>query len=124
MSYATSEDVAELAAKELDTAELAAVERRLEQAERMIRRRIPDFDTKVEDEDYLQIVVDVECEMVLRWLMNPEGYRVEADGQYSYTRSADAADNSIRLLPSELELLGVRPSRVFSIAPAIGGRAL
>ncbi|WP_241473260.1 Gp19/Gp15/Gp42 family protein [Mycolicibacterium neoaurum] len=41
----------------------------------------------------------------------------EADGQYSYTKSAAAADNSLRILPEEWQTLGIRPSKLTVIVP-------
>lgn len=122
MAYASSNDVQELAARELSPEEVALVERRLEQVERMIVRRIPDLSAQVTaggiaEED----LVDVEAEAVWRVLRNPEGLFSEQDGNYMYQRSREAADSSLRVLPQEWATLGVKVGRMYSLSPSIGG---
>lgn len=118
MTYATAADVSALLARELDTAETALVERRLEQVERMILRKVPDLADKITAGEIDQDdVVDIEAESVYRVVRNPDGVFMETDGTYTYTKSADAADNRLRILPEEWERIGIRPSRMFSIAP-------
>lgn len=120
MTYASAADVAALLARELTVEETALVNRRLEQVERMIKRRIPDLDTLVAggdlDEDD---VVDTEAEAVLRVVRNPDGIASETDGTYTYVRSRDSADNSLRILPEEWAALGVRVGRMFQIVPQL-----
>jgi uncharacterized protein YcaQ len=123
MTYAQPSDVAALLARELDTAETALVERRLEQVERMILRRIPDLAAQIAAEEIDQAdVIDVEAEAVYRVARNPEGIYSENDGAYGYQLSRQAADNSLRILPEEWLTLGIRPSNVFSIVPNLGSR--
>lgn len=125
MTYASAADVAALLARELDTAETALVERRLKQVERMILRRIPDLAGQITDGTIDQDdVVDIEAEAVLRVVRNPDGVYMESDGSYTYTKSAEAADNRLRILPEEWELLGVRVGKMFAIVPAARGVAL
>lgn len=120
-TYATAADVAALAARELSTEETALVERRLAQVERMILRRIPDLADQIEDETVdLADVVDIEAEAVLRLVRNPEGLSSETDGNYSYQFSRETASGKLEILPHEWETLGVRPSKMFTIAPALG----
>lgn len=120
MTYATAADVAALWARELDTAETALVERRLAQVERMILRRIPDLAGQTEagqiDADDVR---DIEAEAVLRVVRNPDGIYSESDGSYTYTKSAAAADNSLRLTAEEWETLGVRVGKMFTIVPNV-----
>lgn len=118
MSVAAAADVAALLARELDTAETELAERRLEQVERMIVRRIPDLleritDGHLESDD----VRDIEAEAVYRVMRNPEGLYSEQDGQYGYQRTREAADNTLRILAEEWAVLGIKPSRMFVIAP-------
>lgn len=123
MAYATADDVAALWGKTLSDEEVALVERRLEQVERMIIRRVPDLVAQVTAGDLAEAdVIDIEAEAVLRVVKNPEGYVSEGDGNYTYQLSREAADNSLRLLPDEWAVLGVRLGKMFSIAPRIGGR--
>jgi hypothetical protein len=120
-TYATAADVAALWARDLDTAETALVERRLDQVERMILRRIPDLAGQTEagqiDADDVR---DVMAEAVLRVVRNPDGIYSESDGSYTYTKSAAAADNSLRLTAEEWETLGVRVGKMFAIVPSVG----
>ena len=125
MTYACSSDVAALWAKDLSVEETAMVDRRLQQVERMIKRRIPDLDAQVDsgaiaEED----LVDVEAEAVLRHVRNPEGLTMEMDGAYQYQRSKDAANSSLRLTAVEWQVLGLSVGRMFSIGPSIGGTPL
>lgn len=124
MTHTTAADVAALLARDLDTAETALVERRLAQAERMILRRIPDLTDRIEsgsvDPDDVR---DVEAEAVYRVVRNPDGVYSESDGNYTYTKTAAAADNSLRITPEEWQTLGVRVGKMFAISPRIGGRA-
>lgn len=118
MAYATASDVQALAARELSVEESALADRRLEQVERLIKRRIPDLDTQVNagdiDEDDL---IDIEAEAVWRVLRNPEGLFMEMDGNYQYQRSRESADGSLRILPAEWQTLGVRVGSMFCIDP-------
>lgn len=120
-TYATAADVAALLARELDAAEAAMVDRRLDQVERIILRRIPDLAGQTEagqiDADDVR---DVMAEAVLRVVRNPDGIYSESDGSYTYTKSAAAADNSLRLTAEEWQTLGVRVGKMFTIVPNVG----
>ncbi len=116
MAYATVDDVAALWGKELDEAEGALVERRLAQVERMIIRRVPDLVAQVTAGDIAEAdVIDIEADAVLRVVRNADGYVSEGDGNYTYQLSREAADNSLRLLPSEWAVLGIRTGGMFAI---------
>lgn len=120
MAYATAEDVQAVLGRTLTPEETALVERRLAQVERMLLRRIPDLDDQIAagdlDEDD---VTDIEAESVLRLVRNPEGYTSESDGTYSYQFNRETASGRLEILPSEWELLGIRPSKMFSIVPNV-----
>lgn len=119
MAYATSDDVVELWAKEPEPEVLVLIERRLEQVERMIRRRIPDLDAKVEaSETFLADLIDVEADAVLRLVRNPEGYVSETDGAYTYQLSEALNSGQLQVLDDEWMMLGVyRLSRMSTITP-------
>lgn len=125
MADAKAVDVQAIYSKSLTTEETALVDRRLEQVERKILRRIPDLDDQITagtiDRDD---VVDIEAEAVLRVIRNPEGLYSEQDGSYGYQPSREAADNSLRITAEEWERLGIRPSKMFQISPGRGGVAL
>jgi len=121
MAYAEATDVQTLLGRTLTTEETALVERRLEQVERMIIRRIPDLAEKISDGEIDQAdVIDIEAEAVYRVIRNPEGLFSEQDGSYGYQLSREAADNTLRILPEEWERLGVRVRGMFSIVPNVG----
>lgn len=118
MAYATAADVQAVLGRQLTTEETALVERRLAQVERMNLRRIPDLAGQTEAGEIDRAdVVDIEAEAVLRLVRNLEGLRSETDGTYGYQLSTEAADNRLRITAEEWQTLGIRPSKMFSIAP-------
>lgn len=120
MAYATAFDVVTLWAKEPEPEVMALIERRLEQVERMIRRRIPALDARVsESETFEADLIDIEADAVLRLVRNPEGYISETDGVYTYQLQADLTSGSLQILDDEWTALGVyRLSRMSTIAPS------
>ena len=120
MTYAQATDVQALLGRELTAEETAMVERRLSQAERLILRRIPDLADQIEAEQIDPAdVVDVEAEAVLRVVHNPDGYSMESDGTYSYQLNSEIASGKLEILPSEWQLLGVRPRGLFQLTPNV-----
>ncbi|QGJ90920.1 head-to-tail adaptor [Mycobacterium phage BiancaTri92] len=119
MAYATADDVVTLWAKEPEPEVMALIERRLEQVERMIRRRIPDLDVKVLlNTTFKADLIDIESDAVLRLVRNPEGYISETDGAYTYQLSSDLSQGKLTILNEEWTTLGVnRLSRMSTIAP-------
>lgn len=120
MAYATSSDVAIRWARTPSEEESALIEVRLNDVERMIRRRVPTLDDlvtagTVDPDD----VVQVESDAVLRLVRNPDGYLSESDGNYTYMLRSDLASGKLEVLPEEWELLGVVRSRMAVIAPRI-----
>lgn len=117
MAYATPEDVEVRFMRPLDEDEKRVVAARLEDAELLLRSRIPDLDEKVTAGVLDQaLVVMVEAEMVLRLIRNPDGLVQETDGSYSYSTSQKVASGLLEVLPREWVLLGVR-SGVYIIDP-------
>ncbi|AHG23800.1 head-tail adaptor Ad1 [Mycobacterium phage EagleEye] len=116
MAFAKAEDVVTLWAKEPEPEVMALIERRLEQVERMIRRRIPDLDLKVAaSATFEQDLVDIEADSVLRLVRNPEGYLSETDGTYTYQMRADLAGGKLSVLDEEWEILGVISRKRMSV---------
>ncbi|WKW87233.1 head-to-tail adaptor [Mycobacterium phage Chargerpower] len=108
MAFAKATDVVVLWAKEPEPEVLALIERRLEQVERMIRRRIPNLDLKVAASDtFADDLVDIEADAVLRLVRNPEGYLSETDGAYTYQLSSDLTSGRLTITDDEWEVLGV-----------------
>jgi hypothetical protein len=119
MAYATSEDVIVLWAKVPEPEVIELIERRLDQVERMIRRRIPDLDARVAaSETFKADLIDVEADSVLRLVRNPEGYISETDGAYTYQLNEDLYSGKLQVLDEEWQMLGVyRLSRMSTITP-------
>jgi hypothetical protein len=118
MAYATSEDVAVRWGREMSSEEAALVEVRLEDVERMIRRRIPDLDAQVEvgliD---VEDVVQVESDAVLRLARNPEGYYSETDGNYTYMLQQGIVSGVLDITDDEWAILGIVRDRFFTLRP-------
>ena len=121
MAYATANDVVTLWAKEPEPEVMTLIERRLEQVERMIKRRIPDLVLKVAASATFQAdLVDIEADAVLRLVRNPEGYMSETDGSYTYQLQSDLSTGKLTILDEEWQILGVnRLSRMSVIVPEI-----
>ena len=121
MAHATANDVVELWAKEPEPEVMVLIERRLNQVERMIRRRIPELDLKVAASlTFRADLIDIEADAVLRLVRNPEGYISETDGAYTYQLSAALLQGKLQVLDDEWQTLGVnRLSRMSVIVPNI-----
>ena len=118
MAYATADDVATRWGRELTAEETSMVEVRLEDAERMIRRRIPDLDNQI-DTGTIDVddVVQVESDCVLRLARNPEGYISETDGDYTYRLSEAFAAGTLGITDDEWAILGVQSGGMFYLTP-------
>lgn len=122
MTYAQPSDVSARLGRELTEEETQLVSTRLADAERLILRKIPNLADKISAGDIAEAdVVQVEAEVVLRLVRNPEGYASEQDGTYGYTFSRDLASGKLEITREEWEMLGVRPSGLFQLVPTFGG---
>ena len=120
MAYASASDVTARWARTPTDEEQTLIEVRLEDAERLIKRRIPDLDDKVTDGSVLEDdVIQVEAEAVLRLVRNPEGYLSETDGNYTYMLRSDIATGRLEILAEEWEILGLRKARFAILAPNV-----
>jgi len=119
VAYATAHDVVVLWAKEPEPEVMVLIERRLEQVERMIRRRISNLDSLVEESETFEAdLIDIEADAVLRLVRNPEGYMSETDGTYTYQLQSDLSTGRLEILDDEWTILGVnRLSRMSTITP-------
>ncbi|AFF28315.1 head-tail adaptor Ad1 [Mycobacterium phage Twister] len=118
MAVATATDVENRWVRELSEEETRLVNTRLDDAERMLKRRVGDIQAKItagtlDAEDVKQ----VEADMVLRLLRNPEGYTQETDGNYTYMLHQQLASGKLEVLPEEWEALGIRRSGMFVLVP-------
>ena len=119
MPYAQPRDVEQRLGRALDEAETQIVHARLDDAELLLRSRIPDLDARITSGRLDKaVVVMVEADMVLRLVRNPEGYQQESDGNYSYMLRSDVASGRLTVLANEWTLLGVR-SGVYVIRPRL-----
>ncbi|MFE3461367.1 Gp19/Gp15/Gp42 family protein [Nocardiopsis aegyptia] len=119
MAIATVDDVDARLDRDLTPEErdLAAV--LLNDAEVKIRRRARNLVARAAaDPEWREALVMVEANAVLRVLRNPEGYRQETDGNYSYSLSAAVAAGHLYIMASEWEDLGLA-RRVGSVAPKV-----
>lgn len=120
MAYANASDVTSRWARTPTEEETKLIAVRLEDVERLIRRRVPDLDDKVNDEEILEDdVIQVEAEAVLRLVRNPEGFMSESDGNYTYMLRNDIATGRLEILPEEWELLGVVRRRFAVLVPNV-----
>ncbi|MGW6624208.1 Gp19/Gp15/Gp42 family protein [Nocardia sp. NPDC055002] len=118
MAYAVANDVAVRWARVMSPEEEALVLARLEDVERMIKRRLPDLAARIADGRLLEEdVVMVEADAVLRLVRNPEGYLSETDGNYTYMLQTGTVSGRLSVLPEEWELLGVRQTRFAVLVP-------
>jgi hypothetical protein len=127
MAYATLQDVKNRYHEDLDETLELLVTTRLADAELLLKNRIKDLDTQIDESTIDEaVVVMVEAEMVLRLIRNPEGYSQESDGNYSYAIYQQVASGRLEVLESEWELLGVvnttgvlQPSLGWNVDPAV-----
>ncbi|OLT27747.1 hypothetical protein BJF83_17325 [Nocardiopsis sp. CNR-923] len=120
MAIATVTDVQDRFNRPLTPEEETLAETLLDDAEIKIRRRIPNLAARAAaDAEFAETVVMVEANAVLRVLRNPEGYRQETDGDYSYSVSAAVASGRLMILDEEWADLGLNRG-AFTIRPKIG----
>ncbi|QTR37007.1 hypothetical protein J8670_12990 [Mycobacterium tuberculosis] len=118
MAIATATDVENRWVRELSEEETRLVNTRLADAERMIRRRIKDLDDKIDAGDIdPEDVKQVEADMVLRLLRNPEGFTQETDGNYTYMLHQQLASGKLEVTDDEWETLGIRRRGMFVLYP-------
>ncbi|QXC45212.1 Gp19/Gp15/Gp42 family protein [Rhodococcus qingshengii] len=119
MTYAAAADVTTLWAKEPEPEVISLIERRLEQVERMLKRRIPDLAVRIAAGDIGEAdVVDIEADAVLRVVRNPDGYLSETDGGYTYQLQSDLSSGKLTITDEEWAILGIKPApRMTVIVP-------
>lgn len=117
MAYAEATDVTDRLGKDADDALTTLINTRLDDVERLIKKRIPDLDSKVTDADFLADLVQVESDAVLRLARNPEGFFSETDGNYTYQFTQSMASGVLEILPEEWKTLGLFQAGMFVIVP-------
>lgn len=119
-ALATWEDV-QAQWRPLTPAEQGVATKRLDQASAIIRANVPDVDARMADgADYANLVVGTVCDMVIRYMRNPDAKIQEKIDDYSYMKAQTSDDGRMYLLPDELELLlgTPQPDGAFTITPA------
>lgn len=118
MTYATANDVAVRWARTPTVEEAALIDVRLADVERIIRKRIPDLDTLIAAGTIdVADVVQVESDVVLRLIRNPDGFVSETDGNYTYQFSQNTSAARLEIFPEEWALLGVTAGSMFMLVP-------
>lgn len=119
MSIATVDDVQDRYGQVLSEEERRLAKVLLQDVEAILRGRLPDLEQHATDDVHFRArVVMVEANSVLRVLRNPEGYRQEVEGNYSYSISAAVASGHLFVMDSEWGLLGGRGG-AFTITPVV-----
>lgn len=115
-AFATYNDVA-ARWRPLSAAEQETAETLLTDVSGLIRSQVPTIDARL-DAGTLDagIVRMVAARSVIRSMQNPEGYRTESDGDYSYTRDESRTSGELYVSAADLALLrGGSASRVGTI---------
>ena len=118
MAYTTVADVTARWARTPTDEEVTLIQVRLEDCERLIRRRIPTLDAKISSGDIAEADLNqVVADAVLRLVRNPDGYLSETDGNYTYMLRQDISTGKLEILPEEWEILGITKSRLSILIP-------
>ena len=109
MALATIEDdIQPRLGRELTESEAEIVAIRLDDAERLIRHRIPDLLARVSANTIDEFDVRyIEAEAVLRLIRNQDGIQSESDGNYSYQLNYQVASGKLSINDDEWRLLGI-----------------
>ena len=117
MAYAQVGDVEERFERTLDEDEEVLVQRRLDDAELLIKMKIPDLDAKVVSGEISEdLIVMIEADAVLALVRNPDAKVGETDGNYTYQINWATATGRLTIPDEHWVLLGVKKS-VYTIAP-------
>lgn len=118
MSYANPAHVEARIGRPLSDAERDLAVVLLEDAENLIRARVPNLDARITDgHTRRELVVMIEANAVVRVLRNPGGFRSETAGDYSYTIDTRAAAGYLDIPDTDWRLLGITAG-AFTIRPA------
>lgn len=106
MDYATFEDVTSRHLAPIAVDRENWVRSLIDDATSLVRGKLPSLDTwittgQVPASEARRVV----CEIVLRRVRNPGGFRAENTVDYGYTRDPDAASGQLAVLTEELDAL-------------------
>ena len=117
MAYAQVSDVQARFERELDEYEEVVVAQRLDDAELLIKARIPNLDDQISDGKIPEeLVIMAEADAVLALIRNPDAKVGETDGNYTYQLNWATATGRLTIPDEHWVLLGVKKS-VYTIAP-------
>lgn len=117
MAYATVADVEARLGRDLDASESQIVTVRLNDVELLIKSRLPNLDELIADDELdVDLVKMIEADVVLRLIKNPDGFRSETDGNYSYQIDERVASGRLDIMAREWTLLGVK-SGAYTVRP-------
>ncbi|PWH05198.1 hypothetical protein DEO23_14045 [Brachybacterium endophyticum] len=121
MAIGSPHDVETSLMRDLTETENRYVDDLLDRAERLLRARIPDLDTRIDDEAFTALVADIEGEAVARVLRAPDNgiMRQEGEGNYSYSLNLQVASGLLDILDGDWAKLGI--GRVRSVAVETDG---
>ncbi|WP_405159842.1 phage Gp19/Gp15/Gp42 family protein [Nocardia sp. NBC_01499] len=120
---ATPEDVARWLGRTLSEPERNLAGVLVDGAARKIMARVPDLAAKLATGVLdIETVIMVQANAVCRVLRNPEGFRSEAAGSFSYQVDSRVAAGFLAILPEEWRDLGVEVST--QLAPATDAYAI
>lgn len=114
MAVATPDDVKSRLGRDFEYGEEELVQTRLNDVERMIVRRALKSNKTLAELNQ-DDVVQVEADVVLRIVRNPEGYIQESDGNYSYMLPSSGSANGLFITDDEWEILGLHDNKIFTI---------
>lgn len=119
MTYAEPSDVSGRLGRSLEASESTMVATRLNDAELIIKSRIPDLDDQIDDDKIdVELVKMIEANAVVRLVRNPNAYTGETDGNYTYQINWKTATGELEILDNEWALLGISQA-MFVIAPLL-----
>jgi hypothetical protein len=108
----------------LTTIENQYVAEWLIRAERLLVARLPDLVNRTQSNDeFKALVASIEGEMVARVFRNPDGFKQEDEGNYSYRLDTAVASGLLSVLDKEWEALGIAKRPIMSVAGEMDGYA-
>lgn len=108
-SPATITDLTERSFRPLTEQEQQVGSVMLEDAWSLILTHRPHVAERITDISFRNLVVQVQCAMVLRVIKNPDGYLSEQIDDYQYRRDSAVSTGSLYVSDAELALLGNAP---------------
>jgi hypothetical protein len=122
---ATSDDLVARSLRTLTDQEITVGGTLLGDAWNVIVSRVPEAENRLSNTTFSDLVVQIECAMVLRVLNNPDGKRSETIDDYQYQLDQAVSTGALYLSDAEYGLLTAGDSTsdtAFTIKPSGWGR--